>query len=371
MTDTLTKATELLDKQKFQEALDLLNTISPTTAVIKTRAARALSGLGDWQSAFDLFSEVLTHEPDCHEALSGRGVLFYLSGHLDHAKKDYDKAIELAPEKGRYRGLRGMLYGQAGAVTEALEDLEQAYELGDSDPAYLLARAQLHLSAQQLPEAKRILELAEQFNADEAALSSLEGALSVMEGDHEEGLASYRYAVEAAPQVVDYWMNMLVLTSKVSRGRLLDESLRALDEHPDHPEIIQVAVGAYIEKGQVKEAFQIMRDAIGRNPDSPILHFQMGMGLAHMEKFEQAVASFDKALELEPRFPRALDARGNCLERLGKKKEAELDFKESHRIRKEDAERMGMPVPEEPGSGGSASTESAEDDPVAKESTGG
>lgn len=344
MSDTLSQARTLIDEQNFAEALDLLHTVTPVTSTVKASVARALSGLGRWQEAHDLFCETLEEDPDCHEGYAGRGLLYYFTGNFPQAKADYDKAVESAPLNGRYRGLRGVLLGQVGDAPNALKDLESAYDLGEKDPAYLMARAQLYLAVRDLPNAKGALELAEQHQADPGLLSSLEGALAMLSGQHEEALASYRFAAEQAPGMMENWMNLLALTSKLQRPRLLEEANRALEAHPNSDEIIQLAVGAHLEQGKVKEAFEILKDAISRNPENPLLHFQLGLGLANAQKFEKAVACLSKALELRSRFPRALDARGNCLEKLGRKDEAQRDFEESHRIRQEDAERAAAQV---------------------------
>ena len=348
MADTLTQARELLETQDFAEALELLHQVSPVTSEVKSSVARALSGLGRWEEAHALFSEVVGEDPECSEGFAGRGLLYFFAGHFEKAQNDYDQAIELDPSNGRYHGLRGVLLGQIGDAPKALTDLEKAYELGDHDASYILARAQLLLAIRELPRAEEALALAEKHEADQAALSSLEGALSMLKGNPQEALASYRFAVDQAPQVADNWMNMLALTAKLDRPRLLEEANRALEAHPNNEEFIQLAVGALVESGQPKEAFALLGDAIKRLPESPLLHFQMGMGLAGAGKFDKAAEHFTKALELRPRFPRALDARGNCLERLGKKDKAQADFEESARIRTEDAEQARAAAAQQP-----------------------
>lgn len=339
MSDTLTQARELLDQQKFEEALKMLHTVTPVDTLLKVSVARALSGLGKWEQAHSLFSEALSEEPENDEGLAGRGLIYFLSGHFDKAKVDYDKAIESSPMNGRYHGLRGILSAQMGDGPRAMKSLETSYELGCHDPSFLLARAQLFLSAGNLEKSREMLDLCEKHEGDDAAIAALEGAYHMLNNDPKEALASYRFTVDKVPEAANNWMNMLTLTAKLDRPRLLEESLRALEAHPDHPEIIQVAVGAYREQGKIKEAFQVLRDAIERNPKSPLLYFQMGLGLAQAGKFEDAAEQFTKALEIAPRFPRALDARGNCLEQLGRKDEAQADFEKSRDIRQEDAEK--------------------------------
>ena len=344
MSDTLTEARTLLDQQKFEEALELLKTVQPKDLTVRVSVARALSGLGHWEQAHSMFSEAVEEDPDCHEAWAGRGLIYFLTGHFQQAAPDLAQAIEAAPMNGRYRGLQGVLLAQTGDAAAALKDLEKAYDLGCQDEGFLFARAQIHLATRQAEKAQEVLELAEKAGADEAQLAALEGALYMLKNEHKEALASYRFAAEKAPESEAHWMNLLTLTASLDRGRLLEEAQQALGHHPNSGDIIQVVVGAYREAGKVKEAFQVLHDAIERDPENPLFYFQLGLGYANAGKFDQAVVQFSKALKIVPRFPRALDARGKCLEQLGREDEAKADFERSYEIRKEDAERQGHNV---------------------------
>lgn len=342
MSDNLQEARTLLDQQKFSEALELLHKVESVSPIVKVSLARAMSGLGKWEPAHNLLCEALTEDPNNHEGYASRGLLYFLSKNFQKAHADYQKAIEGAPLNGRYHGLQGVLLAQIGDIPSALNALESAYELGSHDPAYLLVRAQIYLATRDLDKAAEMLELADKHEGDQASIAALEGAMNMLAGKHDEALASYRFAVEKEPSAIPNWMNMLSLTAKLDRSRLLEQSLSGLKIHPDSDEIIQVAVGAYLEQGKAKEALQLLANALQRRPKNPLLHFQMGMGLVTGEQFKEAIEHFSQALEAQARFPRALDARGNCYERLGNKEKAQADFKESHKIRQEDAEKQAL-----------------------------
>lgn len=340
MSDALTQARELLEQQRFQDALELLHSVETMDSVVKVSVARALSGLGKWEQAHSLFSEVIEQDPSSHEALAGRGLLYFLTGNFRDALVDYSQAIENGPSVGRYRGLRGVLFAQAGDAPRAISDLEAAYDLGCHDPAFTLSRAQIQLTVRDATKAQEAIALAERGGGDEVAIAILEGALSMLKGDPKEAYASYRFAVEKAPESITNWMNFLALTAQLDRANLIPEAERALELHPDSEELIQLAVGAYREGGKKKRAIRLLKEAVKRNSKSPLLYFQLGLGYAYAEKFEKAIEHLTSALELAPRFPRALDARGNCLEKLGRTDEAQADFEKSLAIRQEDAEKQ-------------------------------
>ena len=225
MSDTLTEARELLDQQKFQEALELLHTVDEVNSIVKTSIARALSGLGRWEQAHSLFSEIIQQDEECHEALAGRGLLYFLTGNFQKAGGDYSKAIEGAPMNGRYHGLMGVLLAQLGNGPQALKALESAFDLGCTDPSFMIARAQIHLATRNQEKAEEALAMADKHGGDEATVAALEGALAMLKGDPKEALASYRFSVEKDPQAVNNWMNLLTLTAKLDQLGLSDNTV--------------------------------------------------------------------------------------------------------------------------------------------------
>jgi tetratricopeptide (TPR) repeat protein len=321
MSELISDCRELLRAERYDEALQLLSGLSSPDSEGKALRGRALSGLGRFHEAEAVFTEALTEDPRCHEALAGLGILAWLSGHHHAALEKFDSAVQLTPDCGRYRGLRGLVHAQLKNTSGALEDFRAAYDLGDRDPAPMLAKAQILIAQGELEAGRDALELARKHGAEEGALGSLEGALLRLSGDHSGALNGYQAALASDPSRVQLWWEVLGLISQVDRSRLGDMLTSALSHHPDDERILILAAAKWREDGRMAEALTLLEDAVKRQPDNQALLQFLGTYLREVNRTPESLQCFERALELNPNsakahFGRALasDSRAAAME---------------------------------------------------------
>jgi tetratricopeptide (TPR) repeat protein len=117
-----------------------------------------------------------------------------------------------------------------------------------------------------------------------------EGALHEAAGRYEEALEMYREASDMEPSDARPYYHM---------GRV------------------------YANKGMAAEARDHMDRAISLNPNyRPFVHATLGIALAKVEKYEEAAAYFEKALDADPRFCLAAYNLGLCQYKLDRREEA-------------------------------------------------
>ena len=63
-----------------------------------------------------------------------------------------------------------------------------------------------------------------------------------------------------------------------------------------------------------------------QNPHNAVVHYLKGDAFARMEQWDSAILAFDKALQIKPDYPLALNARGVALCACGRWDGAEADF---------------------------------------------
>lgn len=84
---------------------------------------------------------------------------------------------------------------------------------------------------------------------------------------------------------------------------------------------------AYNSIGDPKRALQIYNQLIADNDDSAAVHAGRGEALQRLDDDVAALASFQSASEVEPRFPNLELKRGQSLEKLGRSSEAENAYR--------------------------------------------
>ncbi len=300
MSELISDCRELLRAERYDEALKLLSGVPSPQSQEKALRGRALSGLGRFGEAEEVFNDALAGDPGCHEALAGLGLLAWLSGRHHAALERFDAAVRQAPESGRYRGLRGLVHAQLRNAKVALDDFTAAYELGDRDPAPLLARAQILIAKGEFEQAREAMNLAREHGAEEGALGSLEGALARLTGDHSSALAGYESALASDPGRVQLWWEVLGLVSQVDRSKLGDLLTSALTHHPNDERILILAAAKWREDGQIEASLKLLEEAVRRQPDNGSLLQILGTYLREVDRMEESLACFERALLLNP-----------------------------------------------------------------------
>jgi len=111
----------------------------------------------------------------------------------------------------------------------------------------------------------------------------------------------------------------------------------------------------YYEKGEFEKALEVFKAATSLRPDLPLAHYMEGRSLEALQKFNEAIVAYNKALIIEPTFYEALVCRahakinGPVSQKRGlseaEKRDAFNDFGKAIRIRPNDYwayHEMGM-----------------------------
>ncbi len=310
MLDIEDRCRNLLHEEKYEEAARLLDEVLEETPSVLALKGRALSGMQHWQEAQEAFEAALEEDRDCHEALAGLGLLSMLFGDLHRALELLHEAAQVAPREGRYRSLRGLVEAQLGDAVSALEDFESARNLGHKDSAAALVKAQILLAQGKVEPGRIAIEEAQVWGATESSLLPLRAAVHRIEGEPEKALEIYREAVRVDPTQAPLWWELVGLTAALDRDRLDEVLQQALQAHPDDERILVVSVGRLREAGLADQALATLRSALDRQPDSVSLWAVLGDYLRELDRFEESLDCFERALAIDPYFARAHFGKG-------------------------------------------------------------
>ena len=88
---------------------------------------------------------------------------------------------------------------------------------------------------------------------------------------------------------------------------------QVLESEPAHAAALYHLAVIACQQGQFPEGIERVRRSLASDPQQPRAHNLLGMALARLGRHEEALASFDRALVLQPDFA---DAHGNRGERI-------------------------------------------------------
>ena len=125
------------------------------------------------------------------------------------------------------------------------------------------------------------------------------------------------------------------------QGRL-DDAARIyqaiLAQHPNHIDALHLLGMASLQSRRTVLGVNMIRKAIALNPSIAALHVTLGNGLRDLGRLDEALTSFEAAIELAPDHARGWYNRGNALLELGRPEEAAASYGKAIALSPEHAE---------------------------------
>ena len=94
---------------------------------------------------------------------------------------------------------------------------------------------------------------------------------------------------------------------------------RILKIQPKHFDALHLMGGIATQRKDYLVSIKLITQAIEINPNNARAHFNLGLALHELKQLDSAVASYDKALQLQPNYPSALSNRNTALDALRSK----------------------------------------------------
>ena len=166
-----------------------------------------------------------------------------------------------------------------------------------------------------------------QFLVDQAPANpnafETKARLHLLLGEREEAKLCWNKALELDPEYFFAFQGLgqvALATNQIDTARVnLERAAKAL---PSIPEIHHDLSSAQLKAGLVDEAIATLSEFAARNPASAQTFLLLGHAQLAKKLYAEAKTSFEKALELSPDAPRALEGLGRALVRLGERQRA-------------------------------------------------
>lgn len=233
---------------------------------------------GDRRRALDEFNKALAINPTLVDAHLGVGDIYRLEGDYGRAEGRYARAAQLQPENFEAQYYHGLMLHLLDRVTDAIGAYLRALAVKPED-----FQSNLNISA---------------------AYYQL--------GENTQALVFGERAVRLNPQSGPARVNLAAVYSDM--GRFAD----AVVEYQQATEFMELTprlLLGYAEALKSTDRFEEMRSTLEQlvrtSPSAPA-HERLGYSLFKLEQYDQAMASFQAALRLEPDYFPALNGIGVC-----------------------------------------------------------
>ena len=180
-------------------------------------------------------------------------------------------------------------------------DFATAIAGSNAQAYYYFSLSQMKLKAGEVSEAKWYLEKAMQFDNESVAIKMELANLNLLENDTESALALIQQVLVNHPENSE----ALTMAGRIYQQKKMYPESKALYEkalagHPSDPNIYLYLGRIYWNERDLANAERIFRLMVNSFPTSYAAHYFSGKVLADQGKYDEAIAEFNRSLELEP-----------------------------------------------------------------------
>lgn len=239
---------------------------------------------------------VAQSNPEDVERAFAAATQLHEAGDLEGAIRGYRAIITSHPKRVDVRSNLGAAYSGLGRYEEAIKEYKEALALDKKNHTIL-------------------------FNL---ALAYYKAALFT------EAAIEFERLIASAPQSLPQRKNAVLLLAdcqvRLGEYKRVIESLSPLADSDPHDRTVAFLLGsAYVGDGQLQKG-QALIDQIFRDEDSPQARLLMGSIFLVADDGPSAIKEFERALELDPKFPTLRTWYGRALMRMGDSDKAKTAF---------------------------------------------
>jgi tetratricopeptide (TPR) repeat protein len=291
---------------------------NPDTLTIESQLGQALSlqYQGDLQGARRQFDIITTAHPHSAEAHFFKGMLDSAEARFEDALKAIGEAIQLNPNGAVFYGGKGTVYFHQENWQEASEAYETAIKLDPNNHELLNNLGSTYLQLDRPKEALRVFIQATELQPSLSTLHlQMARALKAL-GQTAEALESCKTAIHFAPTEAESHFMMGELYHKLEEERLKDPKawqeafsysplciqsyLKGLKLDPENVEAFFLLGNEFTEAVQLEDALICYEAALEMAPEMALVWNNQGFVYRSLGLLDQAEASYQQALQLDP-----------------------------------------------------------------------
>jgi tetratricopeptide (TPR) repeat protein len=239
-------------------------------------------------------------------------------------------------------GVAGLSYESAGKPEQAIAGLRHAIELDPSRETSYLALAMIYTNANQLGDAVKVLRQGLEKIPSSTALLLPLGTNLVRSGQYQSGIDVLQRLLLQSPNETGAYLQIADASHKLGNFNREVQVLQDLAEHkPDYPMIHVLIARAMlsvtpVNAPAVANELDLAEKAAPADPDIPYLRGKLDVAT---NRYEDAIASFQRAIELRPMDSATYYQLARAYQKLGNTDLAKQAFERMNYAKENEAVR--------------------------------
>jgi putative PEP-CTERM system TPR-repeat lipoprotein len=307
-------ATTLMQSGDLQNATAEITQLAarrPDSPDVQIALGRLLLLKGDHQAARQAFARALSLAPDSADAFAGAVNADIAAHDVAGARQRLETRLAASPRDVETLMLSARTYFAAGDPARAEHVLRQVIDIdAEHLPAYALL-GQLYVKQQRLPDAQAEFERLAQRRPGSTGARTMVATLLHLQNRLDDARRHYEAIVHDGTDAAVASNNLawLYATWQGNLDVALTLAQAAKKQLPDQPEVSDTLGWIYYRKGLFDLAADAFEQSVQKDPNNPIYLYHLGLSYVGRKEHVKARRALERALEVNPRFDGADDAR--------------------------------------------------------------
>lgn len=318
---SIAEAQLLVRLDQLGDALAVLDTarkraadagLAPKAAEVLRAKAGVLAKAGQGTAALAALDQALSATPTDNAAMLARGLLRIEAGQFDAGRSDLLAVYE---RTGAFVGLTaplGRIFVREGALDKLEALVGQGLDDPDADLETLVVGARLRLAQGKADEAKAALQRVLTVTPNEWEANMLLAQAHLDAGEFAEALVQIDRSIPATPSAERHLLRGKILEYNARHPEARPEYLKALKIDPSLVEARFLYGRLAARGGEAKLGAEQLRLVVAQTDRFPDAYLDLGRAQRDLGETAKAIASLDKAIELDPKLLEAQYLRGRA-----------------------------------------------------------
>lgn len=302
----------LLASRKFDEAqkrANLVLVLDPNSVDAHILLANSYAALQNTSASLEEMQKAVQLDPERAQSFLNLGVLQVGARQLAAAEASFRRAVELAPKSANAMLSLGGFYAAQRRWADAEPVFRRAIEVEPKNPATYANLARLYFAQQKNAEVEQVLVQAKKAMANVPAGYRLLGDFHIATNNKEKSLAEYASLHQQHPDdaaVSKVYAQLLLSSDRMAEAEQLIQQVQ--QKNPRDMELQILRAQILLSRDKAPEAVALLQSAAKAEPNSSVVHFQLGRAFAATGNNSRAEGEWREALRLSPNYLAAQEA---------------------------------------------------------------
>ena len=313
--------------KRFREAqtsAERISQLDPASADLHNRLGAVLAEFGDYAGAIKNLEKATALQPESYEFRYNLGLAYHRNGDGARALQMLEP-LRRQREDGEIENLLGEVYEKKGQYLEAVRAFQRSAELEPANESYRF---------------DFVYELLTHKNFD-AAIAAAQPAVRDFSQSLQFRLAlgvgyfgaklfdqSGKIFLEVAESAPDTELPLRLLAMAVETGPVRRQEVQArviayLKRHPKQSWPYYFLGRNAFQDGDLARGLELLKQSVALAPDYPDSQFELGNIYFEMERWKEAIACYEKAVQLKPGLAEAHYRLFRTYRRAGEPRQAD------------------------------------------------